>query len=211
MATYLPQCYHAAYTALLTIDNKQACRASITSPPIHLTFPQGRLVGAERNTHPPPGLHVPIPLRTEKKTYHVLPLTRSAFCARLETGQCSWQAIFCMAIRSELLWEGWARSSLGSYADVKALWETWDEVGTHQRTKKGKLPTWQPRKNVQPEVANGKTASVAVQELYSLHAGRILAQSQVATRLKHHKKNEAGESASRPVNVPSTSSSKLPR
>lgn len=97
----------------------------------------------------------------------------TASYSTFKTSQCSWQAIFSMLVRPELLWECWAPQSLGSYADVKALWETWDEGASvrgigrgpplrlvesesarreDQRAGKGKLPAWRPHNNEQVSV-----------------------------------------------------------
>ncbi|KAH8997106.1 hypothetical protein EDB86DRAFT_3153509, partial [Lactarius hatsudake] len=72
-----------------------------------------------------------------------------------------------------LLWKVWQPESLGSYLNVRLLWQAWDEgtliegVGRkpplrlvdeewglqkHWQTSKGRLPSWQPHQNVSMSV-----------------------------------------------------------
>jgi hypothetical protein len=139
---------------------------------------------------------VPILVHHTSGTSYVLPLSPplrtpfdlilpppAAFCASstpapalfpsFDTAHCTWQAIFKLISRPDLLWECWGPRSLGAYPDIKSLWEAWDEGasvkgvgrapplrlvesewGRHedQRTGKGKLPAWRPRKNANVSV-----------------------------------------------------------
>jgi hypothetical protein len=44
-----------------------------------------------------------------------------------DTAHCTWQAIFKLISRPDLLWDCWGPRSLGAYPDIKSLWEAWDE------------------------------------------------------------------------------------
>ncbi|KAH9048848.1 hypothetical protein EDB84DRAFT_1261778, partial [Lactarius hengduanensis] len=154
-----------------------------------------------------------------------------------DSAHCTWQAIFKMISRPDLLWDCWGPRSLGAYPDTKSLWEAWDEGtsvqgvgrvpplrliesewGHHedQRTGKGKRPAWRPRNNarqrwlqfmalvkrVEDEMANGKTASAAVEHLDHLRDGRSLPQLRVALRPKGRRPNkQGGEAAAIPSSV----------
>lgn len=82
------------------------------------------------------------------------------------TVECTWQYILDMVINPSPLWSSYAPGSLGDYADVKSIWQAWDE-GTYikdvghkpalrlidarwgnlesQETHKRKFPSWRPR------------------------------------------------------------------
>jgi len=82
------------------------------------------------------------------------------------TVDCTWQYILDGVINPSLLWSSYAPGSLGDYADVKSIWQAWDEgayikdVGRKpalrlidarwgnlesQETHKCKFPSWRPR------------------------------------------------------------------
>ena len=81
---------------------------------------------------------------------------------------CGWQAIFERIVQPSLLWDCWGPDSLGEYPDIMTLWKSWNEgavvegVGQKpplhlvdaqwgcrkdQRSNKGHLPAWRPRRN----------------------------------------------------------------
>ena len=81
---------------------------------------------------------------------------------------CGWHAIFERIVQPTLLWECWGPGSLGEYPDVVTLWKSWIEGaviegvgqkpplrlvdaqwGCHkdQRSNKGHLPAWRPRRD----------------------------------------------------------------
>ena len=99
----------------------------------------------------------------------VLPPT-SAFWAStypvFTTVDCTWQYILDRVVNPSPLWSSYSPGSLGDYADVKSIWQAWDEgeyikdVGhkpalrlidarwgnlESQETHKRKYPTWRPR------------------------------------------------------------------
>ena len=82
------------------------------------------------------------------------------------TVECTWQYVLDMVVNPSLLWSSYAPDSLGDYADVKSIWQAWDEgayikdVGRKpalrlidarwgnlesQETHKRKFPSWRPR------------------------------------------------------------------
>ena len=82
------------------------------------------------------------------------------------TAECTWQYIFDSVVNPSLLWSSYAPGSLGDYADIKSIWQAWDEgayikdVGhkpalrlidarwgnlESQETHKRKYPSWRPR------------------------------------------------------------------
>jgi hypothetical protein len=81
---------------------------------------------------------------------------------------CGWHAIFECIVQPSLLWDCWGPGSLGEYPDITSLWKSWNEGavikgvgqrpplrlvdaqwGCHkdQRSKKGHLPEWRPRRD----------------------------------------------------------------
>ncbi|KAH9049989.1 hypothetical protein EDB84DRAFT_1585396 [Lactarius hengduanensis] len=81
---------------------------------------------------------------------------------------CNWTSVFAMIKQPALLWKAWRPESLGSYPNVRLLWQAWDEgtliegVGRkpplrlvdeewgsqkHWQTSKGRLPSWRPHQN----------------------------------------------------------------
>ncbi|KAF8811429.1 hypothetical protein BYT27DRAFT_7081091, partial [Phlegmacium glaucopus] len=77
-----------------------------------------------------------------------------------------WQYVFDRVVSPSCLWSSYAPGSLGDYADVKSLWQAWDEgayikdIGhkpalrlidarwgnlESEETHKRKFPTWRPR------------------------------------------------------------------
>lgn len=81
---------------------------------------------------------------------------------------CGWHAIFECIVQPSLLWECWGPGSLGEYPDVISLYKSWNEGaviegvgqkpplrlvdaqwGCHkdQRSNKGHLPAWRPRRD----------------------------------------------------------------
>jgi hypothetical protein len=123
-------------------------------------------------------------------TYHVLPLSplttldqplvhtphdlvlppASAFLSStypiFTTVDCTWQYLLDRVENPSPLWSSYAPGSLGDYADIKSIWQAWDE-GTYirnvgrkpalrlidarwgnlesQETHKRKFPSWRPR------------------------------------------------------------------
>ena len=82
------------------------------------------------------------------------------------TMDCTWQYILDRVVNPSLLWSSYAPGSLGDYADIKSIWQAWDEgayikdVGRKpalrlidarwgnlesQETHKRKFPSWRPR------------------------------------------------------------------
>ena len=82
------------------------------------------------------------------------------------TTECTWQYILDKVINPSFLWSSYAPGSLGDYADIKSIWQAWDEgayikdVGRKpalrlidgrwgnlesQETHKRKFPSWRPR------------------------------------------------------------------
>jgi len=99
----------------------------------------------------------------------ILPPT-SAFSSSMypifTTIDCTWQYILDRVVNPSFLWSSYAPSSLGDYADVKSIWQAWDEgayikdIGRKpalrlidarwgnlesQETRKRKFPSWRPR------------------------------------------------------------------
>jgi len=82
------------------------------------------------------------------------------------TVDCTWQYVLDQVVNPSLLWSSYAPGSLGDYADIKSIWQAWDE-GTYikdvgrkpalrlidarwgnlesQETHKRKYPSWRPR------------------------------------------------------------------
>ena len=82
------------------------------------------------------------------------------------TVECTWQYVLDKVVNPSVLWSLYAPGSLGEYADIKSIWQTWDE-GTYikdvgrkpalrlidarwgnlesQETHKRKFPSWRPR------------------------------------------------------------------
>ena len=123
-------------------------------------------------------------------TYHILPLSplatldqplvhtphdlvlppASAFLSSaypiFTTVECTWQYVLDRVVNPSPLWSSYAPGSLGDYADIKSIWQAWDE-GTYikdvgrkpalrlidarwgnlesQETHKRKFPSWRPR------------------------------------------------------------------
>ncbi|KAH9171726.1 hypothetical protein EDB89DRAFT_1969777 [Lactarius sanguifluus] len=119
------------------------------------------------------------------------------------------------------LWEAWDEgTSVEGVGRAPPLRLVESEWGRHedQRTGKGKLPAWRPRMNmnarqrwslfmalvkrVEDEMANGKTASAAVEHLDHLRDGRSLPQLRAALRPKGRRpKKQGGEAAATPSSV----------
>ena len=127
---------------------------------------------------------------SNQQSYHVLPLSplatldqhlihtpydlvlppASAFLSLtypvFTTVDCTWQYVLDRVVNPFPLWSSYAPGSLGDFADVKAIWQAWDE-GTYikdvgrkpalrlidarwgnlesQETHKRKFPSWRPR------------------------------------------------------------------
>ncbi|KAH8995286.1 hypothetical protein EDB86DRAFT_2804633 [Lactarius hatsudake] len=81
---------------------------------------------------------------------------------------CNWTSVFAMIKQPALLWKVWRPESLGSYPNVRLLWQAWDEgtliegvsrkpplrlvdeewgLQKHWQTLKGRLPSWRPHQN----------------------------------------------------------------
>ena len=82
------------------------------------------------------------------------------------TVDCTWQYVLDQVVNPSPLWSSYAPSSLSDYADIKSIWQAWDE-GTYikdigrkpalrlidarwgnlesQETHKRKYPSWRPR------------------------------------------------------------------
>jgi hypothetical protein len=142
---------------------------------------------------PPPRSNVLSPATisaSNHHTYHILPLSplatldqplihtphdlvlppASAFLSStypiFSTVDCTWQYVLDWVVNPSPLWSSYAPGSLGDYADIKSIWQAWDE-GTYikdvgrkpalrlidarwgnlesQETHKRKFPSWRPR------------------------------------------------------------------
>lgn len=127
----------------------------------------------------------PITISTPNHIYHVLPLSlnalvhtshdlilppSSAFSSStypvFTTVDCTWQYILDRVVNPSALWFSYSPGSLGDHADVKSIWQAWDEgeyikdIGhkpplrlidarwgnlESQETHKRKFPSWRPR------------------------------------------------------------------
>ena len=110
------------------------------------------------------------PLRVIHTSHDLILPASSAFSSStypiFTTTECTWQYVLDNVVNPSFLWSSYAPGSLGEYADIKSIWQAWDEgayikdVGRKpalrlidarwgnlesQETHKRKYPSWRPR------------------------------------------------------------------
>ncbi|KAF8230613.1 hypothetical protein L208DRAFT_1281176 [Tricholoma matsutake] len=76
------------------------------------------------------------------------------------TQNCTWNAVLSLVQQLHLLWTGYALKNLGEYADIKSLWQAWEEgmsvegigcmpplrvIDEHWGSCKGHRAVWRPQ------------------------------------------------------------------